>query len=121
MRKLLLLLLLLGGLAPLSAEAYPWMIRHGYTSCATCHVDPSGGGMLTSYGRAQSEVLVAVPNGKRVEAGEASPSTGFFFGALELPEWFNLASPSEAEPCSPRPEAPRRCAPCRWRRISAPR
>ncbi len=91
MRKLLLLMLLLGGLAPLSAEAYPWMIRHGYTSCATCHVDPSGGGMLTAYGRAQSEVLVAVPNGKRVEAGEASPSTGFFFGALDLPEWFNLA------------------------------
>jgi hypothetical protein len=91
MRKLLLLLLLVGGLAPFSAEAYPWMLRHGYTSCGTCHVDPSGGGILTPYGRAQSEVLMAVPNGKRVEAGEASPSTGFFFGQLDMPEWLNLA------------------------------
>ncbi|MBN1209692.1 MAG: hypothetical protein JXB05_32890 [Myxococcaceae bacterium] len=91
MRQILLLLVVLGGLAPLGAEAYPWMIRHGYSSCATCHVDPSGGGMLTPYGRAQSEVLVAAPNGKRVEAGEVSPSTGFFFGGLSMPEWLNLA------------------------------
>jgi hypothetical protein len=47
--------------------------------------------MLTAYGRAQSEVLLATPNGKRVEAGEASPSTGFFFGGLNMPEWLNLA------------------------------
>ena len=27
------------------------MIRLGYTDCATCHVSPQGGGLLTSYGK----------------------------------------------------------------------
>ena len=40
MRQALLLLLLLGLFAPAGAEAYPWMIRHGYTNCASCHTDP---------------------------------------------------------------------------------
>ena len=35
-----------------SASAYPWMIRKGYTTCNVCHADPSGGGLLTTYGRA---------------------------------------------------------------------
>ena len=26
------------------ASAYPWMIRHAYTQCSTCHADPVGGG-----------------------------------------------------------------------------
>ena len=38
-------------LAARSAQAYPNMIRLGYTSCATCHVSPQGGGVLTRYGR----------------------------------------------------------------------
>jgi len=33
-----------------SAQAYPWMIKHGYTNCGACHADPSGGELLTSYG-----------------------------------------------------------------------
>lgn len=41
-----------------NARAYPWMIRHGYTNCAGCHADPSGGELLTLYGHAISyEVL----------------------------------------------------------------
>ena len=40
-----------------AAGAYPSMIRHGYTQCAACHTDPSGGTLLTKYGRAQSELL----------------------------------------------------------------
>jgi hypothetical protein len=40
------------------AEAYPWMIRHGYTQCAACHADPAGGGLLNPYGRAQGEILM---------------------------------------------------------------
>lgn len=31
--------------------AYPDMIRKGFTSCQGCHVSPSGGGLLTQYGR----------------------------------------------------------------------
>jgi hypothetical protein len=65
------------------------MIRHGYTGCAGCHVDPSGAGLLTPYGRAQSELLLATRYGKKGE--EPSPRTGFLFGAVELPEWLNLA------------------------------
>ncbi|HYO94554.1 MAG TPA: hypothetical protein VER33_08570 [Polyangiaceae bacterium] len=41
-------------LATKPAQAYPWMIRHGYTNCAGCHTDPSGGELLTLYGHAIS-------------------------------------------------------------------
>ncbi len=33
------------------ARAYPTLARHGYTTCTTCHYNPSGGGLLTSYGK----------------------------------------------------------------------
>ena len=88
MRQLFVLFVLLGLFAPMSAEAYPWMIRHGYSSCAACHADPSGSGLLTPYGRAQSELLLAATYGKTKE--EVSPSTNFLFGAAPLPEWLNL-------------------------------
>ncbi|MBF5046233.1 hypothetical protein FGE12_27710 [Aggregicoccus sp. 17bor-14] len=93
MRIALLLSTLLLLLLPGRAEAYPWMIRHGYASCATCHVDPSGGGLVTKYGRAQSELLLATQWRKRPEgeqAGEVSRSTGFLFGFAPLPEWLDL-------------------------------
>jgi hypothetical protein len=36
------------------------MIRHGYSNCVACHVSPSGGGILTQYGRSlASELLTA--------------------------------------------------------------
>jgi len=47
------------GLFSTAASAYPTMIRNGYTQCATCHADPSGGTLLTPYGRAQSELLLS--------------------------------------------------------------
>lgn len=88
MRQLFVVVVLLGLLAPASARAYPWMIRHGYSSCAACHTDPSGNGLLTPYGRAQSELLLAATYGKVKE--EVSPTTSFLFGAVPLPEWLNL-------------------------------
>ena len=51
--------LAIGNAVPGAAHAYPWMIRHGYSGCGVCHVDPSGAGLLTDYGRAQSELLMA--------------------------------------------------------------
>lgn len=45
-------------LAPRSAYAYTWMLKHGYGGCTTCHADPSGGELLTPYGRAQSDLLL---------------------------------------------------------------
>ncbi len=85
MRNALLLLLLLLGLAP-PAHAYAWMVKHGYTSCAACHADPSGGGLLTPYGRAQSEILLSTRFGSS-SSQEASPSSNFLWNALSLPDW----------------------------------
>jgi hypothetical protein len=69
-----------------AAHAYSWMIRHDYTGCAQCHVDPSGGSQLTAYGRAQSEVLLRTPWAKRADDWEPGKTGDVLFGALELPE-----------------------------------
>lgn len=77
-------------LAASRAEAYPWMIRHEYTGCAICHGDPTGGGVLTAYGRAQGDLLLrtrySTPKPGE-EAGEPSSTSGFLWGAFEPPEW----------------------------------
>ena len=80
-------------LATSRADAYPWMIRHEYTGCAICHGDPTGGGVLTPYGRAQGDLLLRThyktPKPGE-EAGEPSSTSGFLWGAFEPPEWLLL-------------------------------
>lgn len=66
------------------ASAYSWMIKHGYTACSTCHADPSGGELLTSYGRVTSDLILRMHYGEQKE-GE-TPSPGVFWGAWEPPE-----------------------------------
>ena len=84
-----LLLLIAALVLPGSARAYPWMIRHGYSGCGVCHMDPSGSGLLTSYGRAQSDLLLATRwSGEKAE--EASPTADFGFGLFKLPNWLLL-------------------------------
>jgi len=39
--------------------AFPELVRHGYPNCIACHVSPSGGGVLTDYGRSLSKELVS--------------------------------------------------------------
>lgn len=39
--------------------AFPENVRHGYLSCIACHVSPSGGGVLTPYGRSVSAELMS--------------------------------------------------------------
>ena len=73
--------------APRAAHAYPWMIRHDYTGCATCHVDPSGAGVLTAYGSAQGDVLLRTRYGAS-RPDDDSASAGFLWGALKPPSWF---------------------------------
>lgn len=34
------------------------MIRHGYVNCTACHISPSGGGILTNYGKSLSQELL---------------------------------------------------------------
>ncbi|OGQ10710.1 MAG: hypothetical protein A2138_09350 [Deltaproteobacteria bacterium RBG_16_71_12] len=83
-------LLLLSLVAAPCALAYPSMIAHGYTSCAACHVDPSGSGQLTAYGRGMSDLLVRWHlDPLEVESGEPSPTAGFLFGLVPTPEWLN--------------------------------
>jgi len=72
---------------PSRAYAYPWMVRHEYTGCATCHTDPSGGSVLTAYGRAQSELLLSTWTwGTPPEQGEASKGSEQLFGLIKIPE-----------------------------------
>ncbi|HEX7668959.1 MAG TPA: hypothetical protein VF395_05230, partial [Polyangiaceae bacterium] len=74
------------------AAAYPWMIRHEYTGCAQCHVDPSGSGPLTAYGRAMGEVILRTHYGTRPVDEEPEPGPGgkFLWGAVPLPEWLDF-------------------------------
>src|SRR5690242_698311 len=50
-RLLVVAALFVASLVARRAEAYPWMIRHGHDGCVQCHMDPSGAGLLTAYGR----------------------------------------------------------------------
>ena len=84
-----LILLLAALVIPGAAHAYPWMIRHGYSGCGVCHIDPSGGGLLTDYGRAQSDLLMAT-RWTAEKSEEASPTADFGFGLFKLPEWLFL-------------------------------
>lgn len=63
------------------ASAYPWMIRNENPACFACHADPSGGGLLTAYGRAAGENWLAmqwdklryVSTTKKMLRGQVSP------------------------------------------------
>jgi hypothetical protein len=62
-----------------AAVAFPQMIKHGYSNCVICHVSPSGGGVLNSYGRNSIIDLVSstsLPGEEKV-----------LYGAFNLPEW----------------------------------
>ncbi len=39
--------------------SFPENVRHGYFSCTACHMSPSGGGVLTPYGRSLSNELMS--------------------------------------------------------------
>jgi hypothetical protein len=46
-------------LISMTAQAFPEMIRHHYVNCSACHVNNSGGGLLTAYGRSISAELLS--------------------------------------------------------------
>jgi hypothetical protein len=61
------------------------MIRHAYTGCGVCHADPSGGEVLTPYGRAQSDLLLRMRyGGKKDEVPEPGKASNFLW-FLETP------------------------------------
>lgn len=59
LRVALIALPLLALLSPKPAHAYAWMIKRGYPSCPACHADPSGGELLTAYGRMISSLTLS--------------------------------------------------------------
>jgi hypothetical protein len=70
------------------ATAYTWMVRHGYTGCAPCHLDPSGGSVLTPYGRSVGGLVLTTDYVDRGEdpPDEASAVHDFAFGLVTLPD-----------------------------------
>ena len=50
-KMIALLLLKYAVLSSSAVRAFPEMSRFGYFSCTSCHVSPSGGGLLTPYGQ----------------------------------------------------------------------
>ncbi len=76
------LCLVLGAGMGSSVYAFPDMIRHGYAACVSCHVSPSGGGILTDYGRELSRELLST------WGGEAENKA--LYGLAALPEPFKI-------------------------------
>lgn len=62
--------------------SYPEMVRHGYVNCISCHVSPTGGGVLTQYGRELSRELLS----HKGKEGESD----FAYGLIRPPEWLNF-------------------------------
>jgi hypothetical protein len=65
-----------------SAWSHPEMVRFGYSNCITCHVSPSGGGVLNQYGRELSKEILSTWGAK----GEQY----FSYGIVKLPQNVNL-------------------------------
>ncbi len=92
LRRLAVTLVLLSAwLAPSRAHAYAWMVKHGYTQCATCHADPAGGGLLNVYGRAQGEILMRTRYGSPPDH-EPSRFAEPLFGAVPLPKGLDVSA-----------------------------
>ncbi len=72
----------------LNSFGFAELVRHGYPNCIACHVSPSGGGVLTEYGRALSKDLIStwgVENEERLGHGWIAP----------LPNWLQLGGDLE--------------------------
>lgn len=64
------------------AVAFPELVRHNYANCTACHVNPSGGGVLTQYGRGLSSAVLST-------WGEEKEGM-FAYGIMKPPDWLEL-------------------------------
>jgi hypothetical protein len=78
----ILLLAFLFVLLPTTSYSYPENIRLGYSSCQSCHVSPTGSGLLTTYGRELTE--------EKLSTWASKDSSKFLHGFVELPAQVNL-------------------------------
>lgn len=70
-----------------NAQAYSWMMRKGYAKCETCHTDPSGGELLTHFGRVESDVALSQRWG---EADEPPRDIAKFLFGIDEPDSLRL-------------------------------
>jgi hypothetical protein len=63
------------------------MIKHGHAACSACHADPSGGELLTVYGRMQVSELLST---RYHQDTDAVPSGNLLWGLVSLPDWLLL-------------------------------
>ncbi len=88
LRVLALSLLLAPFAAPGIAAGEPLALAKQYARCSTCHYSPTGGGLLTPYGRALSQELSTVAAHGGTSSPPAATTTSvtgepaFLWGAL---------------------------------------
>ncbi len=82
------------------------MIRHAYGGCLTCHTDPSGGELLTPYGRVQGDLLLRMRYGGATAHATADASADFdsFDSFDSFDEETEAPAEAEAEKPAPPPE-----------------
>jgi hypothetical protein len=67
------------------ASAEPKFLAKQYTRCTTCHVSPTGGGLLSAYGRSLSHRELSMTGAPMPSHGEMEPEPGeesFLWGAF---------------------------------------
>jgi hypothetical protein len=69
-----------------TSHAYPWMIKHGFGKCASCHTDPMGGETLTGMGRVMSDTTLST----RWDGGTQPTNNAKLFYSVEEPAWLRL-------------------------------
>jgi hypothetical protein len=68
-----------------TASAEPKFLAKQYTRCTTCHISPTGGGLLSAYGRSLSHRELSTTGAPMASQGEMDPEPGeesFLWGAL---------------------------------------
>src|SRR5262249_30381917 len=74
--------------------AHPYMIRLGYSTCATCHVSPQGGGLLTVYGQGVEGALSLRTHEYETREDQEGPRVLYDIRALAVGNWTSAAPPS---------------------------
>jgi len=67
------------------ADAEPAFLSKQYTRCTSCHISPTGGGLLASYGRALSSRELSTTGNRQVadpNDTKPEPEAQFLWGAL---------------------------------------
>lgn len=69
-------------LLSLRSQGFVENVTHGYTNCMACHISPSGGGLLSDYGRSLSKELMSTWGWKNSEQP--------LFGAVKNRDWLKV-------------------------------